>query len=92
MLVCYHVHGAAVIFRAKSRQGCSSSDLIVFRFSHPQVLRFSNSEEVIIDKRVNMWYNNTIENKGVIGVRRKTPAFRYGDIRHSKLRRKYGFC
>ena len=48
--------------------------------------------EVIIDKRVNVWYNNTIENKGVIGVRRKTPAFRYGDIRHSKLRRKYGFC
>lgn len=28
----------------------------------------------------------------IIGVRRKTPAFRYGDIRRSKLRQKCGFC
>ena len=28
----------------------------------------------------------------IIGVRRKTPAFRHGDIRHSKLHRKCNFC
>ena len=37
-------------------------------------------------KRAVKWYNIFIR------VRRKTPAFRYGDIRRSKLRRKYGFC
>ena len=40
-LVCYHVHGASVIFRAKSRQGCSFADPIVLSSHAP---KFSGSQ------------------------------------------------
>lgn len=40
-LVCYHVHGASVIFRAKSRQGCSFADPIILSSHAP---KFSGSQ------------------------------------------------